>query len=81
MLICAECGSVFEMARTLFERHGHETTSFEELNVCPNCESTNIHAAHRCEVCGDWITGKHIRLMTGERICESCYSLNTIDDD
>lgn len=51
------------------------------MNVCPNCESTDIHQAHRCEICGEWITDDYIILSTGEHICEECYSRHVIDED
>lgn len=56
MLICLDCGAIFEQARIVFERHGLDTPPYEELLVCPRCESAEIHSAHRCGVCGEWIT-------------------------
>ena len=81
MLICSECGEIFEMARVISERHGLDTPPYERLNICPFCESTDIHQAHRCEVCGEWITDDYIILSTSERICEECYTRHVIDED
>ena len=42
MLICVDCGSLFEQARTIVERHGLDTPPYEELRACPRCWSTAI---------------------------------------
>ena len=39
MLICLDCGAIFEQARIVFERHGLDTPPYEELLVCPRCEA------------------------------------------
>ena len=51
MLICGECGSLFERARTIVERHGLDTPPYEELLVCPCCGETSIFPACRCDLC------------------------------
>ncbi len=81
MLICLDCGAIFEQARIVFERHGLDTPPYEELLVCPRCESTEIHPAHRCDVCGEWITDSYIKTADGERICGDCYSRCEVEDD
>ena len=80
MLICLDCGAIFEQARIVFERHGLDTPPYEELLVCPRCESTEIHPAYRCDVCGDWITNSYIKTADGERICGDCYSRCEVED-
>lgn len=81
MLICVECGSLFEHARQVYERHGLDTPPYEELHVCPACGGTNLHQAHRCDVCGEWITGSYIKTLDGNRICEDCYTNRDVEDD
>ena len=74
MLICGECGSLFERARTIVERHGLNTPPYEELLVCPCCGETSIFPACRCDLCGEWITGEYIKTLDGDRICGECYT-------
>ena len=65
MLICGECGSLFERARTIVERHGLDTPPYEELLVCP---------------CGEWITGEYVETLDGDRICGECYTRHDAGD-
>ncbi len=81
MLICVECGALFERAKVVFERHGMDTPPYEELFVCPYCESTDIHQSHRCNVCGDWITGSYVETVDDNRICDGCYTKHDVEDD
>lgn len=70
MLICAECGAVFEQAEVVYERH-----------VCPKCSGISLHPAHRCDVCGEWITGGYVRTVDGPRICDDCCTRRDVEDD
>lgn len=81
MLICVECGALFEQAKIVLERHGLDTPPYEELCVCPHCEETNIHQAHCCDVCGEWITGGYVVTVDGNRICDDCYTKHDVEDD
>ena len=81
MLICVECEVLFEQAKRFYERHGLDTPPYEELYVCPVCGGTNIHRAHRCDVCGEWMTGTYIKTLNGDRICETCYTNRDVEDD
>lgn len=74
MLICGECGSLFERGRTIVERHGLDTPPYEELLVCPCCGETSIFPAYRCDLCGGWITGEYVKTLDGDRICGECYT-------
>lgn len=81
MLICVECGALFEQARTIIERHGLDSPPYEEFLDCPHCAETNIHQARRCDVCGEWILGGYVKTLDGERICDECYVSYEAGDD
>lgn len=81
MLICVECGALFEQAKTVVERHGLDTPPYEEYLACPHCSGTNIHQARRCDVCDEWITDGYIKTLGGERICDECYTRHDVEDD
>ena len=59
MLICVDCGTLFEQARTIVERHGLDTPPYEELRACPLllCYQRSV-PTFRCDLCGEWITGE-----------------------
>lgn len=81
MLICLECGSVFEQPKIVLERHGLDTPPYEEMHVCPRCEGNQLRPAYRCDVCGEWITGGYIRTLDGSRICDECYTRHDVGFD
>lgn len=37
MLVCAECGHLFEEPRRVVDRHGLDTPPYEVTYVCPSC--------------------------------------------
>ena len=80
MLICGECGSLFERGRTIVERHGLDTPPYEELLVCSCCGETSIFPAYRCDLCGEWITGEYVETLDGDRICGECYTRHDAGD-
>ena len=81
MLICVECGAVFEQPQHVIERHGLDTPPYEEYDACPNCGGSNLHEARRCDVCGNWITGGYVLTIDGCRICDDCYTRHDVEDD
>lgn len=81
MLICSECGILFEQAKIIYEHHGLDDPPFEVLYVCPCCEGTNIHLARRCDLCGEWITGSYIVTTDGNHICDDCFTKCDVEND
>ena len=73
MLICLDCGAIFEQARIVFERHGLDTPPYEKISMCPFCGGVSLRNAYPCSICGGWITGSHIITLDGQRICDGCY--------
>ena len=61
MLICGECGSLFERARTIVERHGLDTPPYEELLVCPCCGETRIFPGLPLRPLRRVITGEYVK--------------------
>jgi hypothetical protein len=80
MMLCLDCGAAFEQAREVVERHGLDTPPYERLLVCPRCGGADLRDTHRCDLCGEWITGKYIETVDGDRICGECYTSHDIDD-
>lgn len=81
MLICVECGAVFEQAKRVVEKHGLDSPPYEEMMVCPSCGGRSIHPARQCDVCGEWLTGGYILTLDGTRICDDCYMRRDVEDD
>ena len=81
MLICIECGELFEKEQKMIERHGLDAPPYEERMGCPRCGGVDIHPTERCDICGDWITGGYVRTVNGERICEECYTRHDVNED
>lgn len=71
-LLCMECGELFDEPKTVYERHGLGTTPFEELNVCPFCESNFIVDAEYCDICNEAILDDYIITADEQYICQNC---------
>ena len=80
-MLCVGCGSLFETARRVVERHGLDSPPYEEYLACPCCGGTDLRSTNRCDVCGHWITGEYILTVDGNRICNDCYVEHDIEDD
>lgn len=61
MYICGDCGARFENYKKTVEAYG------EKWYVCPNCESTDITEARRCEYCSCDFFESRI-----EELCDDC---------
>lgn len=66
MLICESCGAVFEYADGRTDR---DTGYTEEL--CPECGSTVITKAVKCQVCEDWVSEDDAFGFI-HTVCENC---------
>lgn len=68
MLICEQCGEVFEQAKVIVELHPYGNgVAEEEWYVCPRCEGSRITEAQLCNHCGEYFS----ELEDG--LCEDCY--------
>lgn len=80
MYICLGCGRLFDEADKWEERHGFDYGPFEQRSGCPYCGEEYVNA-YECDACGEWITCAYIKLNSGERICEDCYTTHEIGDE
>ena len=66
MLVCRECGYVFEEeeASNWVEEHGEENCG------CPRCKG-EFEEATRCKICGEWFLDNGI-----DEVCEECKEQN-----
>ena len=54
MYVCKKCGFEFRTAKTAYQNHGLLNPPYEEIFVCPNCESTAFEEKRvtHCRCCG-----------------------------
>jgi hypothetical protein len=62
------------------ETHGLDTPPFEQYSGCPSCGGA-FTKIYKCECCDEWITGPYIKLNSGERICEECYTTYDLGEE
>jgi hypothetical protein len=79
-LICVECGCLFENARQYIETHGLDTPPYESYAGCPYCGGA-FTETYKCDACNEWIVGQYIKLNSGERICEECYTTYELGEE
>lgn len=80
MYCCLECGAIFENPDYWEEQHGLDYGPFEKWSGCPHCKGAYTKA-HECSVCGHYINGEYIKLVSGERICENCYATYELGEE
>lgn len=81
MMLCVECGALFEQGKVAVEKHGLDSPPYEEYLVCPSCGGSNLHHARRCDVCNEWITSSYVLTLEGQRICEDCYTQHDVENE
>ena len=80
MLVCIDCGQLFESPKHYAERHNLEAGPYEEWDGCPYCNGAYTEA-YECDGCGEWITGEYIKTKNNERYCENCYTPMMLGDE
>ena len=80
MWICLDCRETFEEPKRYVETHNLDTPPYEIFYVCPYCNGNYVEA-HMCDMCGYYINGEYIKLVSGERICEDCYTKYELGDE
>ena len=80
MWICCDCSNVFDEPRIWVEKHGLPAPPYETYSACPKCGGT-FAEAYECGCCGHWIDGSYIKLNSGERICENCYTIYNLGEE
>lgn len=66
MWVCRDCGNVFRDCKVDWESHGLDTPPYEKINLCPNCLSSEISFAHKCECCGEYSSRVYVSY------CDDC---------
>ena len=80
MFICTNCGRTFEEPEYWEEQHGLDCGPYEKWSGCPYCHGAYAKA-HPCACCQEYIEGAYIKLESGERICENCYTTYELGDE
>lgn len=79
MLVCVDCGALFNDPAVYCDTHGLDAPPFEVKSGCPVCGGMYTEAP-QCFVCGEPITGKYIKLDNGDCVCCNCYTEKTTDN-
>ena len=80
MFVCYDCMETFEKPKVWVETHGLDTPPYEKIYGCPYCSGA-FTETHKCDCCDDWIVGSYIKLNSGERICEDCYTTYDLGEE
>jgi DNA-directed RNA polymerase subunit RPC12/RpoP len=73
MLICNECGAVFEEPRIYYEHHPYGMgTAAEEWAVCPVCGESGFEEAYQCSRCGEYFGFDDLDYIGHSLYCEMC---------
>lgn len=54
MIICNECGAVFDEPKGVFNKVGELPTDGHYESVCPECGGDDIEDAERCHGCDEY---------------------------
>lgn len=75
MLICKDCGAVFEQPRITYESHDYgEGSALEEWALCPSCGESGFEEAKECTRCGEYGHRDNMQLDDNlNYLCEVCY--------
>ena len=68
MFVCLDCGAIFEEPLTVYESMEFwGAPAWEAWGACPNCRSTEIDEAKRCERCGEYVADLE------DGLCDLCH--------
>lgn len=79
MYFCLDCEELFKESKIWVEKHGLDSPPYEEWDGCPFCGGRYIDAIF-CDCCGNPIIGDYVTIVTGDNICENCFTLKNIED-
>lgn len=80
MYVCLDCNATFLEPKHWEECHGFDHGPFEQICGCPYCGGAYTEA-QKCDECGEWITSSYIKLHSGERFCEECYTVYELGEE
>lgn len=82
--VCLECGHIFDEDDIAVWQEGRGeywgTPCYEEVSGCPRCKGDYVET-YKCNCCDEWIIGSYIKLNSGERICEDCYTTYDLGEE
>lgn len=79
MFVCLRCGKLFEEPYIFEDLHGFRDPPGEVWATSPCCND-GLSETFRCDICDEYITDDYIKLETGERVCDNCYTEKNIDE-
>ena len=71
MLVCTNCGSVYEEEEVRRKRYDEELHYTEVYYKCHHCGDDELVEATECEICGEYFYDEE-----GLGICEECFEKN-----
>lgn len=80
IFLCYDCDATFHEPKIWTERHGLDTPPYETYAGCPLCGGA-FATTYKCACCTRWIDGPYIKLDSGERVCENCYTTYELGDE
>lgn len=84
MYCCISCGHVFDEGDVSTWKEGRGeywgTQCSESVSGCPHCKGDYVKT-YKCASCDEWIDGSYIKLESGERICQNCYTTYELGDE
>ena len=80
MLVCIECGHLFEEPAYWEETHGLDAPPYEKMSGCSKCYGRYVKA-RKCDSCGEFIVGTYVKTEDGERYCENCYMVMDLGEE
>lgn len=82
MFVCYDCEETFLEPSKYIEDRGEcfGFPSYETFCVCPYCGG-GFTETYKCDCCNEWIIGPYIKINSGERICEDCYTTYDLGEE
>jgi hypothetical protein len=78
---CLDCGETFDEPKKWIERHGLDSPPYEKFSGCPFCGGSYTQTI-LCDGCGCPIIGDYVQIqVTGNRYCDECFMLKSLDED
>lgn len=80
MLVCLECGNVFDEDEIEYwdETHGLDYGPYEHCSGCPRCSGAYTET-YRCDACGEWINTDTYVEIGDEKYCENCFTVYKLE--
>ena len=79
MLICLDCGWIFEEPNQWVEKHNLDSPPYEKFSGCPMCDGAYTEAIE-CDICGKYIVETYVEVSDGQLICERCYIVKELGE-